>query len=83
MKIDQDLALVEKTDYRNKILSQKDLYDVLPFGKTKIKQLIASKQLPLFKIGKDYVTTYNILEDWIREHIGDEIYYWNKNTLQP
>ena len=68
MKIDQDLALVEKTDYRNKILSQKDLYNVLPFGKTKIKQLIASKQLPLFKIGKDYVTTYNILEDWIREH---------------
>ena len=75
MKIDQDLAPVERTDYRNKILSQKDLYDVLPFGKTKIKQLIASKQLPLFKIGKDYVTTYNILEDWIREHIGDEIYY--------
>ena len=62
-------------DYRNKILNQKDLYDVLPFGKTKIQQLIASKQLPLLKIGKDYVTTYNILEDWIREHIGDEIYY--------
>lgn len=75
MKIDQDLALVERTDYRNKILSQKDLYDVLPFGKTKIQQLIASNQLPLLKIGKDYVTTYNILEDWIREHIGDEIYY--------
>ena len=75
MKIDQDLALVERTDYRNKILSQKDLYDVLPFGKTKIQQLINSNQLPLLKIGKDYVTTYNILEDWIREHIGDEIYY--------
>ena len=75
MKIDQDLALVERTDYRNKILSQKDLYDVLPFGKTKIQQLIASNQLPLLKIGKDYVTTYNILEDWIREHIGEEIYY--------
>ena len=75
MKTDQDLALVEKTDYRNKILSQKDLYDVLPFGKTKIQQLINSNQLPLLKIGKDYVTTYNILEDWIREHIGDEIYY--------
>ena len=75
MKTDQDVALVERTDYRNKILSQKDLYDVLPFGKTKIQQLIASNQLPLLKIGKDYVTTYNILEDWIREHIGDEIYY--------
>ena len=71
----KDLDQQAQIDYRNKILSQKDLYDVLPFGKTKIKQLIASKQLPLFKIGKDYVTTYNILEDWIREHIGDEIYY--------
>ena len=70
-----DLVQQAQTDYRNKILSQKDLYDVLPFGKTKIQQLIASKQLPLLKIGKDYVTTYNILEDWIREHIGDEIYY--------
>ena len=75
MKTDQDLALVEKTDYQNKILSQKDLYDVLPFGKTKIQQLINSDQLPLMKIGKDYITTYNILEDWIREHIGEEIYY--------
>ena len=71
----KDLDQQAQTDYRNKILSQKDLYDVLPFGKIKIKQLIASKQLPLFKIGKDYVTTYNILEDWIREHIGEEVYY--------
>ena len=71
----KDLDQQAQTDYRNKILNQKDLYDVLPFGKTKIQQLIASKQLPLLKIGKDYVTTYNILEDWIREHIGDEIYY--------
>ena len=69
----KDLDQQAQTNYRNKILSQKDLYDVLPFGKTKIQQLIASNQLPLLKIGKDYVTTYNILEDWIREHIGDEI----------
>ena len=71
----EDLDQQERTDYRNKILSQEDLYEVLPFGKTKIQQLIKSRQLPLLKIGKDYVTTYNILEDWIREHIGDEIYY--------
>ena len=71
MGLDQQAQI----DYRNKILSQKELYDVLPFGKTKIQQLIASNQLTLLKIGKDYVTTYNILEDWIREHIGEEIYY--------
>ena len=70
-----DLEVRERNSCNNKILSQKDLYEVLPFGKTKIQQLISSNQLPLLKIGKDYITTYNILEDWIREHIQDESYY--------
>ena len=59
----------------NKVLSQKDLYDILPFGKTKIKQLIKSGELPLMKIGNDYITTFFILEEWIKEHINEEIYY--------
>lgn len=58
----------------NKILKQDDLYDILPFGKTKIRQLIKSGELPLVKIGKDYITTFNILEEWIKNHIGEEIY---------
>ena len=58
----------------NKILKQTDLYDILPFGKTKINQLIKSGELPLVKIGKDYITTFNILEEWIKNHIGEEIY---------
>ena len=74
-KNEVDLEVQELNNCNNKILSQKDLYDILPFGKTKIQQLISSNQLPLLKIGKDYITTYNILEDWIREHIGEEIYY--------
>lgn len=59
----------------NKILSQQDLYDVLPFGKTKVLQLIKSGELPLVKVGKDYITTFNLLEEWIKNHIGQEIYY--------
>lgn len=47
----------------NKILSQQDLYDVLPFGKTKVLQLIKSGELPLVKVGKDYITTFNLLEE--------------------
>ena len=58
----------------NKILSQQDLYDVLPFGKTKILQLIKSGELPLVKVGKDYITTFNLLEEWIKDHIGEENY---------
>ena len=57
----------------NKILSQQDLYDVLPFGKTKVLQLIKSGELPLVKVGKDYITTFNLLEEWIKNHIGEEI----------
>ena len=59
----------------NKILSQQDLYDFLPFGKTKVLQLIKSGELPLVKVGKDYITTFNLLEEWIKNHIGEEIYY--------
>ena len=48
---------------------------LVPFGKTKVQQLIKSGKLPLMKIGKDYITTFNILEKWIGEHLGEEIYY--------
>lgn len=62
-------------DLHKRILKQTDLYKILPFGKTKINQLIKSGELPLLKIGNDYITTYNILEEWIKNHIGEEIYY--------
>ena len=68
------LVQLERRDMENKILSQQDLYDVLPFGKTKVLQLIKSGELPLVKVGKDYITTFNLLEEWIKDHIGEEIY---------
>lgn len=59
----------------NDILSLIDLYDILPFGKSKINQLIKSGQLPVVKIGRDYITTHSILEKWISDNVGQEIYY--------
>lgn len=70
-----ELVQLERRNMENKILSQQDLYDVLPFGKTKVLQLIKSGELPLVKVGKDYITTFNLLEEWIKNHIGEEIYY--------
>ena len=55
------LVQLERRDMENKILSQQDLYDVLPFGKTKVLQLIKSGELPLVKVGKDYITTFNLM----------------------
>ena len=66
---------VQEENNKYKILKQSDLYNILPFGKTKINKLLKSGQLPLLKIGNDYITTFNILEEWIRDHIGEEIYY--------
>lgn len=63
------------SENNNKILKQSDLYNILPFKETKVKQLIKSGELPLVKIGRDYITTYSILEEWIKKHIGEEIYY--------
>lgn len=68
-------ALESDSSMSEKILKQTDLYDILPFGKTKINALIKSGELPLVKVGKDYITTYSILEQWIQDHIGEEIYY--------
>ncbi len=70
----KDLEVQEENN-KYKILKQSDLYNILPFGKTKINKLLKSGQLPLLKIGNDYITTFNILEEWIRDHIGEEIYY--------
>lgn len=76
-----ELADLEVQQEKNNLTEQKrflslnDLYDVLPFGKTKILKLIAANELPVMKVGKDYITTYNILEKWVEEHIGDEIYF--------
>ena len=61
--------------YSEKILKQSDLYELLPFGKTKIQLLFQSGQLPLVKIGNDYITTFRLLDEWIEKHIGEEIYY--------
>ena len=62
-------------DKRTKILKQSDLYEILPFKKTKVQQLIRSGELPVVKVGKDYITTFALLEKWIEKNIGSKIYY--------
>ena len=58
-----------------KILKQTDVYEILPFQKTKVLQLLRSGELPVVKVGKDYITTYELINDWIKQHVGDEIFY--------
>jgi len=55
-------------------LTQRDLYGILPFEKKKIQKLIRSGEIPVVKIGRDYLTTKQLIDEWIKENIGQEIY---------
>ena len=72
-EIKKDINVADNV--RNRILSQSDLYEILPFGKTKVKQLLAAGVLPTMKIGNAHVTTFDLLQEWIQQNIGKEIYF--------
>lgn len=57
------------------IITQKELYNVLPFKKTKINQLLKAGILPVTKIGRSYVTTNEKLLKWLDETEGSELFY--------
>ena len=59
----------------NEILGLEDLYQIFPFGEQKIRKLIASGELPVVKVGRDYITTKRKLFEWIEKNIGMELYY--------
>lgn len=62
-------------DHENEILGLEDLYRILPFGEQKIRKLIASQELPVVKVGRNYITTKRKLLEWIEQNIGQELYY--------
>lgn len=64
---------MEHTD--DAILGLEDLYKLLPFGEQKIRKLIAAGELPVLKVGRDYITTKRKLFEWIEKNIGMELYY--------
>lgn len=66
----------ENVPIRDRVLSQKDLYEILPFGKTKIKQMLTSGAIPMMRVGNDYVTTFDLLQKWISDNLGSEIHYY-------
>ena len=58
-----------------KVLTKKDLLEILPFGKTKLNELLISNILPVTKVGKTYITTEERINEWIDKNIGKQIKY--------
>ena len=70
-----ELEVQEFNNDDNRILGLQDLYTILPFGEQKIRKLIYAKELPVLKVGRDYITTKKKLFDWIEKNLGQELYY--------
>lgn len=61
--------------YNVTILNKRDLEKILPFGKTKLNALLLANILPVVKIGRDYITTTEQLNQWIDANIGKSFDY--------
>ncbi len=58
-----------------RIYSQKDLLNIFPVKKTKLKQLLNAGVLPVVKVGRTYMSSDGLIQKWLEENVGKEIYY--------
>ncbi len=52
-----------------------DLLNILPFGETKLRQLLRAGVLPVVKVGRQYITSSDAINRWLLENSGKEILY--------
>ena len=58
-----------------KIYTIKDLERIFPFGRTKILQLCQAGALPVVKVGKDYISSPQLIETWLQDNVGKTIIF--------
>lgn len=56
-------------------LTKSDLLKIFPFKRTKLQQLLNAGVLPVVQIGKTYITSEAMLQRWLEENIGKNIFY--------
>lgn len=57
------------------IYSKKDLLRIFPFKRTKLQQLLNAGALPVVKVGRSYLSSDEMIERWLMENVGREIFY--------
>lgn len=65
----------EKLSGDFRVYSQKDLMKIFPFRRTKLQQLLNARALPVVKIGRSYVSSKEMINQWLIENVGKEILY--------
>lgn len=66
------MELQEQNITEQEILTQQELYEYLPLGRTTIQKLLQQKILPAIKIGRNYLITKRKLLEWLDENVGNE-----------
>lgn len=48
---------------------------MLGLGKTKTRELLQSRLLPVTKIGRDYFTSKSAIQDFLSQNVGKELFF--------
>lgn len=52
-----------------------DLGEIFPFGRSKLLKLCQSNVLPVIKVGKDYISSPELISRWLLENDRKEILF--------
>lgn len=52
-----------------------EIAEMLGLGKTKTRELLQSRILPVTKLGRDYFTSPKALQEFIRKNVGNELFF--------
>ena len=58
--------------YYDSIISFEEMQELLPFSYRKLLRLCKEKIIPVVRVGKTYISSKSLIDEWIRENIGKE-----------
>lgn len=50
-----------------------DLLELLPYGRTRLQELLRAGVIPSVKIGRKYLSTPEMIDEWLRENSGKTV----------
>ena len=65
--------ITDYVDFRK--YSVEEIAAMLGLGKTKTRELLQSRILPVTKIGRDYFTSKTAIQEFLTKNIGKELFF--------
>ena len=69
----KQLDLCQYDDFRK--YSIEEISQMLGIGKTKTREFLQSRLLPVTKVGRDYFTSPQAIQEFLKKNIGKELYF--------